>query len=90
VVVTLIVEADGELESEGESGSREGVGLPVRLWERERLAILEGCAWGVWGLGLGYWVWWIVTDRTGAGPDAGQGAVVGLGSGGGLEGRGGE
>lgn len=51
-----MVEADGELESEGESGSREGVGLRVRLCERERLAIWSGCflgGFGVWGLVIG-------------------------------------
>lgn len=53
-----MVEADGELESEGESGSREGVGLRVRLCERERLAILSGCFWG--GLGFGAWLLGVV------------------------------
>jgi hypothetical protein len=55
----------------------------VSVWPFWRVAF-----WGFGDLGLGYWVWWIVTDRTGAGLDAGQGAVVGLGSGGGLEGGG--
>ena len=64
-------------------GSREEVGLCERLWERERLAILAWAALG--GLGFLYWVCWIVTDRKGAGLDAGQGAVVASGSGGGLE-----